>query len=536
MILFSEEMGWKKKIFNNLTIYFCGYFINQSETEIFKSLIEILAKHGSKNILLEQYVSNLNGNFGIFFSYKNDFIAITDKINSRKIYYFYQNNKFLVSNNPNLIITNDIFKKYKRLNYDSILEIAMSGYAIDNSTIINNLFKLRQSEILIFNKDIYKKNYFTFKTKPKYCENNLEILKKKYNEILLNNIENIVSNSDAREIVLSISAGKDSRLLAAAFKKIGYKKLKLLSYGNPKAFESKAGKDIAEKLGYKFVQIPITIKSQKNFFYSSIFHEYKKKTNTYSSITFLQDISSFYHAKKYNLIQNDSIIINGNGGDFLSGGHLINENNYQNTIKSFIDKHYTLWKVLRNHKNDIIISNKLLSQLNSYKIYKEIDKSEYSYVLEFLNRQCNYVINMQHSYDFLNLDWRVPLWDNDLIEYWLSIDPELRINQKLYNHIIFSNNWSNLFDTIDINNPKNEIFPKWLIPLRNFSKLLFIFLGKEKWRQYHQNVFWYFLDDAKNMALNSYLRILFDFRGQRNDFSWIAEDYLETLGIKNFIK
>ncbi len=536
MILFSEELGWKKKITQNKIIYFSGYFINDSEDEILKKIIYIIDNYGPKSNELIKYVNNLNGNFGIIFSFKKNFIAITDRINSKKIYYFQKNNHFIISNNPNLIIKNQIFKKYYSYNYDAILEIAMSGYAIDNETIINNLFKLRQSEIFFFDKEIYRLNYFKFNNQPLYRSKSLTFLRKKFNEILLNNIENIVSRSDSREIVLSISAGKDSRLLSAAFKKIGYKNLKLLSYGHPNAFESRTGKKIAEKLDYQFVQIPITIKSQKDFFRSTVFNEYKEKTNTFSSMTFLQDISSFYYAKKSNLIHKDSIIVNGNGGDFLSGGHLINVNNYKNTIKSFIDKHYTLWKVLRNDKNDKKILNKLSLQLNYYQNYKEINKNEYSYILEFLNRQCNYVINMQHSYDFLKLDWRVPLWDNNIIDFWLSVDQTLKINQNLYNQIIFSNNWSNLFSTIDINNPKSEIFPRWLIPLRNLSKLFFIFLGKDKWRQYHQNVFWYFLDDAKNMALNPYLKVLFDLRGQRNDFSWIAEDYLQSLGIKNFIK
>ena len=38
------------------------------------------------------------------------------------------------------------------------------------------------------------------------------------------------------------------------------------------------------------------------------------------------------------------------------------------------------------------------------------------------------------------------------------------------------------------------------------------------------------------MALNSYLKVLTDTRGQRNDFSWIAEDYLNSQGLKNIIK
>ena len=145
MILFSEELGWKKKITQNKIIYFSGYFINDSEDEILKKIIYIIDNYGPKSNELIKYVNNLNGNFGIIFSFKKNFIAITDRINSKKIYYFQKNNHFIISNNPNLIIKNQIFKKYYSYNYDAILEIAMSGYMIINIIIyliktIRNIF------------------------------------------------------------------------------------------------------------------------------------------------------------------------------------------------------------------------------------------------------------------------------------------------------------------------------------------------------------------------------------------------------------
>ena len=91
-----------------------------------------------------------------------------------------------------------------------------------------------------------------------------------------------------------------------------------------------------------------------------------------------------------------------------------------------------------------------INEMLETKQYDKIDNYEPSYILEFLNRQCNYVINMQHSYDFLELDWRVPLWDDDLIEFWLSTDFKMKSNQFLYTKILLDNNWSNLFNSIPI--------------------------------------------------------------------------------------
>ena len=535
MIKVSETLGWKKKKINNIfNVYFSGYFLNENQETTLNYLLNNFDLNFFKNKKFVKKVKDLKGNFGIIIEFNKTIIAITDKINSRKIYYSEKDGYFIFTNIPkNLQLSCDIDNK--NINKSALLEIAMSGYTIDNKTIFQNLKKLGPAEIFIVDKQVSKINYFKFKNDSKLNSLNYSSLKNKFNDIILNNIENIIKSNHSRELVLSISAGKDSRLLASAFAKLGYKNLKLLSYGNPKAYESRIARQIAEKLSYKFIQVPLTIKSQKNFFLSSIFKEFKNNTNTFSSITFLQDISPFYLAKRKRLIDKNSIIINGNGGDFLSGGHLINQNNNELVNKDYLDKHYSLWKILRGEKNDNYVIEQLSKQLSKYN-YELSENYELSYILEFLNRQCNYVINMQHSYDFLDLEWRVPLWDDDLIKFWLSSDFKMKKNQYLYSKILMDNNWSGLFNTIPINNPTNEIYPKWIVPFRNFTKLLFFITNNKSWRQFHQNVFWYFLDDAKNMALNSYTKVLFDFRGQRNDFSWIAEDYLNSLGVKNFIK
>ena len=330
MIKVSETLGWKKKIIRNkYTVYFSGHFINDSQDSVLNNLFNNFDVNYFKSQNFINKVKDLKGNFGIILEFNKAIIGITDKINSRKIYYSEIEQNIFLTNSPQLLQSNIDINDINSLNNGAVLEIAMSGYSIDNKTIFKKIKKLRPSEILIFDKKINKINYYVFKNNSTANSLNYLSLKNKFNDIILNNTENIIKLNHSRELVLSISAGKDSRLIASAFSRLGYKNLKLLSYGNPKAYESRAAKQIAEKLSYKFIQIPLTIKSQKNFFLSSIFKDFKNKTNTLSSITFLQDISSFYLAKKNRLIDNNSIIINGNGGDFLSGGHLISHNDKQ---------------------------------------------------------------------------------------------------------------------------------------------------------------------------------------------------------------
>ena len=50
-----------------------------------------------------------------------------------------------------------------------------------------------------------------------------------------------------------------------------------------------------------------------------------------------------------------------------------------------------------------------------------------------MERQVKYVINDIRCYDgYLDLSWQLPLWDNELVDYWLEVPTDLRNKRKLY--------------------------------------------------------------------------------------------------------
>ena len=80
-----------------------------------------------------------------------------------------------------------------------------------------------------------------------------------------------------------------------------------------------------------------------------------------------------------NFIDKQDIIINGNSGDFITGGHipLINSNikkfDNQNTMLDnildiHINKHYALWDSLLQEKNKKLIKKLLLEQIKNHNI------------------------------------------------------------------------------------------------------------------------------------------------------------------------
>ena len=92
----------------------------------------------------------------------------------------------------------------------------------------------------------------------------------------------------------------------------------------------------------------------------------------------------------------------------------------------------------------------------------------------------------------------------------------------------FGNVWS---DDIPVN--KKTISPKWIIPLRFICKIPFSFFGKKgknAWKQFDINFFFYFRDITHMMDTQNYFNIIKDiFKKPRQHVSWQTKDYLKKI-------
>ena len=78
---------------------------------------------------------------------------------------------------------------------------------------------------------------------------------------------------------------------------------------------------------------------------------------------------------------------------------------------------------------------------------------------------------------------------------------------------------------------RENITPKWIIPLRIISKICFSLfgkVGKKAWKQFEINFFKYFMSIPHTWDMYNYIRIVKDiFKKPRNSVSWQVEDYLK---------
>ncbi len=424
---------------------------------------------------------------------------------------------------------------------DAALSIAMAGYTVDRATLYRGLLMPDPGECLIASGEGMPERHRYHTYRPwQVVEADEPALKRRLADVTLAIMEKHLASLDGRPLVIPLSAGNDSRLVASAARHLGYRNIRCFSYGRPGNFEATASRAIAERLGVPWAFTPLSIDGQRRFFAGDSYAAYLEYADSCASVPFVQDMSAIEALKANGFIPPDAVIANGNSGDYISGNHIpaklcivpqgLTETQRRGRIvDALADKHFALWRNLRTAENLAHIHRLLHNAISEIPLAApETDHGLYEYA-EFQDRQCKYVITGQRIYEFLGHVWRLPLWDNDYLDFWESVPLRFKAGQRLYNATLRDANWGGVWRDIPINS--KSIGPRWLVPLRLATKVAHAPLGAERWHRFERRVFQYWMDATCNAAGTPYGRVLADGRGARHAVAWQAEAYLARHGL-----
>jgi asparagine synthase (glutamine-hydrolysing) len=400
---------------------------------------------------------------------------------------------FYRKNNCDFRICDEVNNLYehleqKELDSDSCLTFSGLGYVLGKKTLLKDIFQVQAGECVIYNQEqIASSFYHCHFSETKDID--FDEAKVQLRKIFQNIGRRMLQLIGDRPVILSLSGGFDSRLIAYILKKEGVKNVLCYTYGvkkeNPEWMRSKK---VAEKLGFEWLFID----------YSTIedtqFHKQGQFVDFYTSVA--QYVSKFgfmpYFAANYFInqlkIPSDAILMTGDGGDFLSGSHL---RSYMKKYKSISavskDLQYThcrLTQLNRGERKKItgIIRQELQDSIPLFCNIENWDLKE---------RQAKYIVNASKLWECFNLKSQIPLCDIELMDFFVSLPFEYRLNQNLYKTVL-----TELFEEFDINftqdaQPKETAF---IQQLKVHIKRLFPFLRRK------QDIFMYDYFDFRRFS------------------------------------
>lgn len=394
------------------------------------------------------------GTFGLIYEDDEKVVCMVDLSRSWPIFYAGQGESFSVSDDGR-----ELAKKKGATHVDrnALIEFCSSGYVHGNKTLLDGVFQLECGNMLVFDKKTYKSNvveYYRFY--PNFPERN-----NSYNDCLLgltetleNVFDRLVDRLDGRKAVIPLSGGLDSKLILSNLVLRGYHNILTFSYGPKKSYEVKRARALANQLGVSWQYIPFSRKGYYSGFRSSDRKKYWEFSDSLTSVPVMNDYFSLKFLQHEGLLPDDAVIINGQTGDFISGGHIPLQFVYGKPSKDKLtqqvfSKHIALWKksvTVNIKKHDVSLDDFCSIEYSSRDPENVAQLCAEYEMWEWKERQSKLVVNGQRAYEFFGLSWELPFWDPELVIFFEKVPYQYRYDQSLFRDCLKENNYLGLFE------------------------------------------------------------------------------------------
>lgn len=481
-VLTTERLPWRTLSIDDATIHW-------AQDEASARLIE-QALAGSESIppakrweAISEKLRALDAHFAIIIDRPDGVFISADTV--RSIPVFYTPAPFLASNCARTLHKN---MKRPKLSDTGLLEFKMSGYCLGDHTLFEGLNQVLPGEFIWFDKrsgNIERFRYFQYyPIEPETFDSTamLECIDESLNSIT----RNIIERAGDSAIVLPLSGGWDSRLLLAKFHQWNAPRIITFSYGPRGNYEAMAAREIAAILNVPWIdRTTHNGRNAKRLFRELERSECMRFADGLSSIPVMEQYETLATLKREKLIPEDSFIVNGQTGDFVTGGHIQQafmapETGFDDVFEWIMNKHFGLWTHLGPQANQETLRKRIVDTMGEH--FNHLDtpwKLASAYESwEWQERQSKYVVNGQRLYEYFGYSWALPLWRPAFMNLWAEVPMRDRFAQGLFSRYLYRYNYENLFPEGD-RSESRRAFGLWEQYRENILKSVRFTMGQK---------------------------------------------------------
>lgn len=488
------------------------------EDDIPNELLKISSEEDFKAVR-----SQLSGNYALICKVGKLTFAAVDRIAVYPLFYACSPQGALIGDSFTMM---ESHQEHPCGDEESQMEFLASQMVIGNRTMIKNVYTIEAGQYLVIDETdrATLHDYDTHSHTESY-PNDVAWLTEKHNEVVDDVFERMISTLHGRKVVLFLSGGYDSRLVAVQLHKHNYTNVLCVSYGKESDREASVAHKIADACGFEWILLDTDFRYVRTLIRTDAeMQAYQVHASNGLRVPYLEAVllRPYFESGR---IPTDCVIVNGNSGDFIEGDQFCSqfvpgkEYSYSQLIDVILDKHFTLsGKIISEFPTFRHIIYNLL-HLSKSRMYSYDECQELFEQFNWRERQCKYVItSMCECEDLLHVDWRLPLWDDALVDFWLNVPIEQRAYRNLYYKIVGHEN----LPTANVITPYRKLIDfskEHFAPIISFLypfKKLYDFLGPDS--PYYTS------------GVSEYLRLLSYTKGYRtNSVSFYAYVLSQTI-------
>ena len=378
--------------------------------------------------------------FALAVAVGNELWAAVDKVRSLPLFYATTRRDCLLSDDPYWLREHT---GVNELQFEAAAELWHLLYVLRDGTLARNVRQLRPGEALRVRKtpsgpQAQASLYYRYRSRNERSGDTTESLIEKMDRLHLDVFTELVQRTTGRTIVVPLSGGLDSRLIACMLRRMGVNDVICFSYGMANSAEARISREVAEFLGYRWRFIPY----RREDWDSPACIAARRRFGTYSSRLcavppVLEDWLAVGLMKQRGELPVDAVFCPGHTAAFTSGrralaaaaeapdpatlAHLILR------INSPRLRWYRPGQYLMRHMQSQI--ERTLMELTGPGQWNGAASME---AWNWHERQSKRIVNMVRAYEFWGFEWQVPLWDARLVDFWASVPAEARLGKSLY--------------------------------------------------------------------------------------------------------
>lgn len=363
--------------------------------------------------------------------------AAVDRVRSLPLFYALQGGSLLLSRDASelrSLLGNPHLDEY------ALTEFLLAGYTCCGDTLIPGLKQLEAGQYLIFDKltqTLEIRDYFIYRPNFDHPQDSLEAM----DQMHLRVFERLIASARGRTLVIPLSGGLDSRLIAVMLKRLAYPNIICYTFGNALQDECISSRKVAKFLNLPWHIVETNRRIWYQAYHSEEMRRYFRFGTNLSSLPHVHDWLAVKTLKERGLIPSDSIIVPGHSGGMFQGAGLpqIFEDREELTSRQLLDAilrdHYNLW-FTPNDRRHTLFAQRVRDYLHLPETIQTEIAAGFFDEWDWRQRQSKLYVNSLRIYDFFGYEWRLPLWDREYLEFWLRVPLEQRMHRDLMNRYV----------------------------------------------------------------------------------------------------
>jgi len=379
--------------------------------------------------VINDFISSLNGSFAVIVESSSFFFMTTDPMRSIPVFYGMKDNTFFVSDDAQQVLSH-----FENAVPDKLasIEFILSGFVSGKDTIFSEVKQLQAGESLAFNpvtgvdcQQVIEKttgagDIFASRRECSDCVEQLE-------DFLIRAFSRLIDSVEGKTIVVPLSDGYDSRLIVTMLSRLKVENVICFTYAKQGEKIFDAAKNVAQKADYPLIKIPYSRKKWQLCLKNEKIWEFIKKAHNLHSLPNMQDFPAVKYLYEHGLVASDSIFVPGHTCMMYFMGPP-KETSLFAFVTAILHRHYNRWDWSMKEKTvKLLLQNKIIQNLRNGFPLRNVEDAVLAFeAWELFERQAKFIVNSVRTYEFFGYEWRLPLWDKELVSFWLSLPLSVR--------------------------------------------------------------------------------------------------------------